>query len=624
MTVLRSRPLASATATLALVAAGVVAGPMSASAAPAIAIDSATKAVAGQSFKVQATGVTKGSSYRVALAAAGASDTTDASESNTCRTASAATAETLTCTITENTAGSYTLNLVDDKGAVVATAAGAVSGAVSGVTAPRITDLPGADGDKVTVYANANVASYTVQGKEVTLAANETYKDVTVTPATGKVSTDVEIVANAKDGFLFPDGTKSQKWTLRTTAAATVPAALTVTQPVRTDPAGTAEDTLTLRKDQNVTWSVGGKNVDFGDATTATVPVTTERDKDGKITLTVVATAAEGYTFGDGATTKTFTYDFTNARSEPSTTRIAGANRFDTSVEISKKYFPGQHDTVYVANGMNFPDALAAGPAAAQAGAPLILTAKGSIQDNAMLEIGRMQPKSIRVVGGSDVVSAAVAAQLGKIAPVTRVEGKDRFATAAKVAESWSGTNGTVYIASGLNFPDALAGGSGAARENAPMLLTNGTTLSDETVVQMRRLKPKNVVVVGGDSVVKTSVLRQIGDAVPGADIVRAAGKDRFETSSLIVENVTGKSWNEKDAKALPTSAFLATGLNYPDALAGIPAAFVAKAPLALTMPQCLPASVKTELDKLPLTSTVRLGSSNVVGDFSALTGVCG
>ena len=85
----------------------------------------------------------------------------------------------------------------------------------------------------------------------------------------------------------------------------------------------------------------------------------------------------------------------------------------------------------------------------------------------------------------------------------------------------------------------------------------------------------------------------------------------------MIIENVTGKPANEM------TSVFFTTGQNYPDALAGIPAAHVAKAPLALTTPTCLPTAVKAELDKLPLTGTVRLGSTNIVGDFSVLTGGC-
>ncbi|GAB47102.1 cell wall-binding repeat-containing protein [Mobilicoccus pelagius] len=622
MTVLRTRTLASAGATLALAAAGVVAGPWAASAAPAIQVDASTKPIAGQSFKVQTSGVTSGSSYRMVLASGGVTDTRDAAEANSCSTASAATATTLTCQITEGTAGAYSLNLLDDKGAVVASTAVTVAPVVSNVTKPRLSDLPGANADTVTVYANPNVDSYTVQGDKVTFAANETQKDVTIKPTGGAQSTDVTVVATAKAGSYFADGTTTQTWTMRTTAGDPVPAALTVTEPTRVDAVGSDNDTITLRKDPNVTWTIGGKAVDFGSATQMTLPVTGSRDKDGVLKVEVVAKAADGFTFGDGQTSKTFSYEYTNARAEPTSTRIAGDTRFDTSVEVAKKYFPGQHDTVYVANGMNFPDALAAGPAAAQANAPLILTAKSSIQDNAMAEIGRMQPKSIRVVGGSDVVSDAVAEKLGKIAPVTRVQGDDRFETAAKVAQSFKSAD-TVYIASGLNFPDALAGGSGAARENAPMLLTNGTTLSDDTVVELRRLKPSKVVVVGGDKVVKSSVLRQVGDVVPSASLVRSAGKDRFETSALIIENVTGKSWDAKEEKVRPTTAFLATGLNYPDALAGIPAAFAAKAPLALTMPKCLPAPVKAELDKLPLTGTVRLGSSNVVGDFGVLGGAC-
>lgn len=103
---------------------------------------------------------------------------------------------------------------------------------------------------------------------------------------------------------------------------------------------------------------------------------------------------------------------------------------------------------------------------------------------------------------------------------------------------------------------------------------------------------------------------RRVKDLLPSVTTARYAGADRYATSASIIENVTGKPGNQ-------TVAFLASGLNFPDALAGLPAAAKAGAPLALTPPNCLTAPVKAQLDKLPLESVTRLGGVDVLGNFS-------
>lgn len=617
MSVLRTRSFVSAGATMALAVVGLVAPAMSAAAAPSVTVDP-VKPAAGQSFTVTMDGLTAGQSYRLALASGGQADTADKADSNSCSTLMAAAAAKVTCTVTESTAGAYSLNLVDANGTSVSSGAVTVAPVVAGMTAPKLTDRAGTT-DFVTVHANPNV-TYTVQGNAVAFAANETFKDVAITPTSGKDSTDVVVVSTATNGYVFADGSTTQTSTMRTMNTATSSTPIVVAEPTRTDAVGKADDTITLRKTPNVSWTINGSPVTFGDATSITLPVTGTRDDKGVAKVDLKATAADGYVLEGGAIDRTYSYEFSDQRAEPTITRVQGANRFDTSVEIAKKYFPGTRDEVFVANGMNFPDALAAGPAAARAEVPLMLAAKDSVQQNVLDEIRRMAPKKITVVGGPAVVSPAVEAELAKIATVERVAGDTRFETAVAVSKRWApfaANTGTVYLASGLNFPDALSGGSGAAKEGAPMLLTDGKSLTDETVVELRRLKPKKVVIVGGANVVSAAVAKSVGDAVAGVEVVRAAGDTRYETSAMIIENVTGKPANEM------TSVFLTTGQNYPDALAGIPAAHVAKAPLALTTPTCLPTAVKAELDKLPLTGTVRLGSTNIVGDFSVLTGGC-
>src|SRR6185437_7751920 len=89
------------------------------------------------------------------------------------------------------------------------------------------------------------------------------------------------------------------------------------------------------------------------------------------------------------------------------TQRIAGADRFATSVAIAKAAYPTTAPTVYVATGLNYPDALSAAPAAAHAGGPLLLTS-WTLPDSVRQEIQSLQPSNIVIVGGLNVVPQVV------------------------------------------------------------------------------------------------------------------------------------------------------------------------------------------------------------------------
>lgn len=98
------------------------------------------------------------------------------------------------------------------------------------------------------------------------------------------------------------------------------------------------------------------------------------------------------------------------------TLRVAGADRYGTSVEISKLVFdPAWTPVVFIASGETFPDALSAGPATFGAG-PLLLTRHDSLPAVVATEIKRLQPCFVVVVGGRSSVSDAVAAQADALA----------------------------------------------------------------------------------------------------------------------------------------------------------------------------------------------------------------
>jgi putative cell wall-binding protein len=88
--------------------------------------------------------------------------------------------------------------------------------------------------------------------------------------------------------------------------------------------------------------------------------------------------------------------------------RIGGADRYQTAAMLSAAHLPGGAPMAYVVTGANFPDALAAGPAAGMRGAPTILVQGASIPPSSAAELDRLNPNRIIVLGGPAVISMAV------------------------------------------------------------------------------------------------------------------------------------------------------------------------------------------------------------------------
>ncbi len=599
-----SRRIALGAAAIAMAGLGVAAPAAPAMAAPAVTI-SPTSPVGGSAFTATWAGVTDGETYRTILTATNAVlDRTNVAEANDCAVGKKAIPTGLTCSLTENTGGTYDLKLLSGDTLLSQAAVTIIAPiTIAPSAAPVATDIPASANDVITIRKVDNIDwSYKTgagAATPVTFAANETSKDVAIVGGS-----DTVVTATPKAGFVIADGAQSV-WTFRLGGTTNV-VWVTPAAPTASDQHGTSSDAVVVTKTAGVDWQVnGGPVVTFAaNATTASVPVT-------GATAKVIATALAGYAFDGSVITKNYTVTFSG---EPGKERAAGADRMATAVAVSQKFFPNRTEAVYIANGLRFPDALAAGPAAAEASSPLLLTAGDAVPEFVLTEVRRLAPKAIYIVGGSDVVSANVASQLGAIASVTRLAGNDRHATAAEVSKRWTSA-ATVYLATGRDFPDALSGGSGAAKERMPLLLADLDTVPDVTVTAIRRLAPSKIVLVGGTGVLSDAVERQAKGLA--ASVVRYSGADRYATSADVVAKVTSVMVPK------PTTALLATGRNYPDALAGVPAAAVAKAPLLLTQPNCLPAVMKTVVDgKLALDRVVRLGSAEIVGDFD-LSVVC-
>ncbi|RZT58061.1 putative cell wall binding repeat protein [Microcella alkaliphila] len=289
-----------------------------------------------------------------------------------------------------------------------------------------------------------------------------------------------------------------------------------------------------------------------------------------------------------------------------STARLAGPDRFATAVEISRAAFPSGAPVVVVANGLSFPDALSAGPAAVQLGGPVLLVGPTSIPSVVRAELNRLRPQRIIVVGGTGVVSGAVATELRSFASsrsVTRLGGADRYATSRAIAEFAFPRASEAYIATGAGFADALSAGAAGANRAAPVVLVPGTASSVDSATRalLTRMRVSQIYVAGGTGVVSGGVVTSLRTV---ASVTRLAGADRFATSLAI---------NQQAVRGSANDALVTYGLNFPDALAGSVLAGVRGAPMYIAPTTCVPRDIITHMRSLSVGRVTLLGGTGVL-----------
>ena len=291
-----------------------------------------------------------------------------------------------------------------------------------------------------------------------------------------------------------------------------------------------------------------------------------------------------------------------------SVTRLGGGDLYGTPAVISAANFAPGVPVVYVATGLDFPDALAGAAVAGPQGGPILLVSVDAIPAATAAELTRLRPQQIMILGGTGVVSDAVASALGDYTSgaVTRLAGRDRYATAAAVgAATFVPGVPVVYVATGLNFPDALAGAAVAGFQDGPVLLVSTNAIPTVTAVELARLKPQRIVILGGTGVVSDAVASTLGAYTPGT-VTRLAGRDRYATAAAISAATF--------APGVPV-VYVATGLDFPDALAGSAVAGSQGAPVLLVSTNAIPAATAAELIRLQPGRVVLLGSASSVSE---------
>ena len=269
--------------------------------------------------------------------------------------------------------------------------------------------------------------------------------------------------------------------------------------------------------------------------------------------------------------------------------RLAGATRYGTAAAIAGDEAFATPSHVIIATGENFPDALAASTLSGARGeAPILLTETARLTQETSAGLDSLRAKGVNsatIVGGTQAVSQATQTAIAaKGFTVTRVAGTDRYETASAIATAAdaiqdSGSVGgqkTALVATGLNFPDALAGGPAAVANDLPLLLVNqGVPASTRATLQS--LGITRVIILGGTAAVSEAVATELGTIV-GTAPTRLAGTDRYLTAVAIA------NYEITTLGFAATSAILATGDNFPDALAAGPLGGKLRAPIVLTV----------------------------------------
>ncbi|EFU80440.1 cell wall-binding repeat-containing protein [Mobiluncus curtisii] len=180
--------------------------------------------------------------------------------------------------------------------------------------------------------------------------------------------------------------------------------------------------------------------------------------------------------------------------------RYAGADRYNTAISVASAF--GTSDVVYLSRGDSQADAVAGGKL--PSGPLLLVNDSPSVQKNVAEAITKLKATKVVVLGGTGAVSDATVKAVAGKATVTRIAGADRFGTAAEISKNLfpeGKTSAKVYLANGITLVDALVGGT--MTDGAPILLTNGSgTLPAATLNEIKRLKPSEVVALGGEGAV--------------------------------------------------------------------------------------------------------------------------
>lgn len=294
--------------------------------------------------------------------------------------------------------------------------------------------------------------------------------------------------------------------------------------------------------------------------------------------------------------------------------RLWGETAYDTMQKVvqSRGAFTAENtDTVIIATGDGYWDALSASGLAGKLSAPVLITPSGSLANQTRSELERLRPSRAIIVGGPIALADSVEQEIADMGiKVDRVWGQTASDTAVKIWKEGKDWSTTAIVATANGYWDALSIAPYAYKEGAPIFLTDSTDnkLSSSTLNAIKSGGFSRIIIVGGPIAVSSDVEGQLA----GFAIKRIWGETALDTSAKIV------TW-ELEQGMTAEGMSVATGSGYWDALTGAAVAGKNNGVLALANTyhyQAIEAAIGS-----PVTSAISqgyvFGGYRAVSDFT-------
>lgn len=204
----------------------------------------------------------------------------------------------------------------------------------------------------------------------------------------------------------------------------------------------------------------------------------------------------------------------------------------------------------------------------------MLLTESDHLNPAVSAELQRLGTQEVYLLGGTVALNRAIEHSLQDqgILP-RRLSGWDQYGTAAAIAGVATPSSTQAFLVNGERFPDALSISSYAAAQGIPVLLTRSDSLPPETATALAQMGVQQVTLIGGKAVIKDTVEEQLGKLPQPVKVTaRYAGYDQYETNTTVLNQLPFET----------SQVYIATGENFPDALAGAALSAKDDAPILL------------------------------------------
>jgi putative cell wall-binding protein len=299
----------------------------------------------------------------------------------------------------------------------------------------------------------------------------------------------------------------------------------------------------------------------------------------------------------------------------PIVSRGGGSDHFSTVRATTPT--PTDRTVAFIASVDDYADALAAAPATTLEHNRVLLVSRTAIPPSTAVELTRIRPATIAVLGGTDAVDDAVVSALRRYTTgsVTRIVGRDHDATAAAISATAFGPGvSAVYVASDHSLVDALLAGAAASRTGVPLLLIDRDGIAPPIARELIRLRPASIIIVGGIFAVSEKIAHLLGAYTTGP-VTRETGADEYATAVAVsrVSFSTTASTVYLVMRSTLTPALLTRAV----------AAGLAGGPLLLVPGTCIPLKVSAEIARLNPTSVTILGETGGISSAMASISPC-